>query len=99
MPSAARLWLTDEFVGPQESFLRRRNLGRVFDDAGAGCEVDDFFPTFGRHIPPARHGRLDRFEGQIKNILVQLTWVREAMSPQSRLRGFRFSMKQRAAAG
>src|SRR3972149_5353364 len=99
MPSAARLWLADEFVRPEESFLRRRNLSRVFDDAGASCEVDDFFPTFGRHVSPAGNRRLDGVERQLKYLIFERFGVGKSMSTQGCLCDFRLTVKERARAG
>src|SRR3990172_12285205 len=98
MPSAARLWLADEFVRPEESFLRRRNLGRVFDDAGAAGKVDDFFPTFARHVSPAGNRRFDSVERQLKYLIFERFWVGKSMGTQGCFCGFRLTVKECARA-
>src|SRR3972149_1359816 len=98
MPSAARLWLVDEIFRPEEDFLRRRNHRRVVDDAGASCEVDDFFPTFGRHVSPAGNRRLDGVERQLKYLIFERFGVGKSMGTQGCFCGFRLTVKERARA-
>src|SRR5207244_12715710 len=56
LDTASRLRFPHVFVRPENAFIRRRGLRRVFDDPRAAREVDDLLPSLRVHISSGGHG-------------------------------------------